>query len=1320
MPQNAGGKRTKTRWGLVHSTGEKQLSDDSIPVPHLLALSSDNSVLESTNVAVKETKQVLDIDNLRNFMAKSSSENSLNTLCRTQFHHSLPEQSSLSSSDVVVSSDILDQRTSSRSTSPIIVQEKIKQNTDLKQAVDDSFTTFCLENPDNSEHEILVFDDNSDTSSGNLDQRSTSFSEPTNLVLTEKSLGLELNHTGPDLHHLIDQTLVNRRDDQFEVTDEIQFNDRMTTFEKEYSHYDRSEIASVQTVSNKDQTKIPTPSIELEFETGFVTALLDSQAQKSYVRPEISLKFGKVVNGPISSVRMADGHTQNISGHATFVAQIADLSIPFKAAILDNLYCDILLGHDFLVENEVSWDYSACTIYMGTSKRTSVCWTVNKPPQGLGNFDFSEIQISSDPIIHNRLKDILLKYSEVFSGKIGRTKLIDHEIRLKTTTPIALNPYPYPTEKQNIINDMIRDMEEQGLVEPSTSPWAAPIVLAKKKDGSFRLCIDYRRLNEVTESDAYPMPNLNDMIRNMRGAKIFSILDLKSGYWQVSLNPDSRRYSAFRTRRGLYQFRVLPFGLKNSPMTFVRLMNEVLRGYLDDFVQVYLDDIVIYSDTYDNHITHLTKVFERLSRHGLTCHPKKCRLGTTEISFLGHLVDSEGIQKQPEKLNAIREFPIPHRVKELRSFLGVCNWYSQFVDNYTDTITPLTNLLKQGTKWRWGQTEQNAFETIKKALYESPKLSSPDYNKPFCLQTDASEIGVGAVLFQRGDRPEERQIIAYASKKLSETQKRYAAVERECLAVIWAVDKFRPYLEPGPFELLTDNSALTWLHKTKDQKSKLTRWALQLSNLDFKTTHVSGSLNQAPDMLSRNPSDGPPVNEDQLEENLLGVPISSCYTNHSTSDRLFSLICHREGTIDTPFSEEVLKGWQLEDQYINSVRNNITTDCPANNTRRSNAQRKAYIISDDLLRKTVDKFDDSSPFPIVVPLDKTTQILWWYHDHTLASHPGWKETFRAIRQRFYWKGLKDEVRKYVGACHICACTKPLNSKPEDPLSSRKPRQPWEVISIDMMGPYPRTGRGKTCILVATDCFSRWIEAYPLGTATTKVITQTLEREFFSRFGYPRVCLSDNGTQFTSQEMLRALDRWGAEGWTTPVYHPRANPVERRNQELKKGLRAHLMGESHRSWDTKLSSILFAIRNRLNVATGFPPSVLVLGREAKRPGDWALSCSSIIPPQDVNRHRQDNETETFETLYSKANQVSPNESKFSIGDWVYYKAHHLSSADKGFHAGFAPKWAGPVRLVERLGSGVYLTNQRPPRKLHVSCLKPSQNTESSIEGTIIPQ
>lgn len=237
--------------------------------------------------------------------------------------------------------------------------------------------------------------------------------------------------------------------------------------------------------------------------------------------------------------------------------------------------------------------------------------------------------------------------------------------------------------------------------------------------------------------------------------------------------------------------------------------------------------------------------------------------------------------------------------------------------------------------------------------------------------------------------------------------------------------------------------------------------------------------------------------------------------------------------------------------------------------------------------------------------------------------------------------------------------------------------------------------------MATDCFSRWTEAYPLGTATTKTITETLEREFFSRFGYPRVCLSDNGPQFVSREMANALDRWGTQGWTTPIYHPRANPVERRNQELKKGLRAQLTTGKHSSWDAKLPSILFAIRNRCNTQTHYSPAALVLGRECKRPGDWVLCKGAPNPVVPIEERAAREKRVLNKRVVEIGRDQRP---KFRQGDTVYYKAHHLSNAHKGFHAGFAPKWWGPVRLATQVGKGVFLTDQEPPRKLHVSCLK----------------
>lgn len=1041
-----------------------------------------------------------------------------------------------------------------------------------------------------------------------------------------------------------------------------------------------------------DRSVMPTPAVELEFPSGEVVALLDSQAGRTYVRKWVAEKYGNPISGPEVVARMADGRVINVNGYCELHAKISGLEVRIMAAVLDQLTTDVLLGHDFLVEQGASWDYSAGTIHLGNDQRKTISW--RRPQKTEENtlkpVDLTEVEL---PVgyIGEQLRNVLTQYPTVFSGQVGRTRIVEHEIRLNDPKPVALNPYPYTKDKRAKINDTVKEMEEQGFVEPSISPWAAPVVLATKKDGTHRFCVDYRRLNLQTEPDAYPMPNLHELIRTMGGAEVFSTLDLKSGYWQVSLSPEARPLTAFRTDNGLYQFRVMPFGLRNSPATFCRLVDEVFRGYVGQFVRVYLDDIVVFSKTNKDHLYHLHKVLERLAKFGLTCQPKKCKFGTRNINFLGHMIDGQGIDTEIGKLDIISRFPTPKRLKELQRFLGVCGWYSQFVNRYTELTTPLTNLLAKGVKWHWTNLEQDSFERVKLALVSAPKLSPPDYSKPFCLQTDASEVGVGAILYQRGTQPHEKRIISHVSKKLNSAQTRYSAVERECLAIIFAVDKFRPYLEARKFELLTDSAALKWLQTARDNNSKLTRWALTLGTYTFDIKHVPGTQNEAADALSRNPADGPTVDEEQLENNLIEPPLGDKPATHK--DELFKISGH--DFTDHLTLQEITE-WQRNDPDIQNLIQMTKQD----------TREQPFRLEKDLVYRITPRDEGDDIIAIVIPANKQERILWRYHDHETASHPGWKETWRAIQNRFYWKGMREMVLQYVRECRVCACTKPLNRKPEDAISTRVPRQPWEVLSIDLMGPYPRSARGKTFILVVTDCFSRWVEAFPIGTATTRVIIDALEREVFPRFGFPRVLLSDNGPQFVSKAMKQALNHWGTEGWTTPVYHPRANPVERRNQELKKGLRAQLRDKPHRLWDTCLPSLLFAIRNRKNSKTGYTPSQLVLGREAKAPGDWILLGSRIELPVEAELRRKRARV-VIGTPNDK--QVGKTLDRFSIGDWVYYRSHPLSNAAKGFHAGFASKWIGPVRLGSSLGNGVFFTETKPVIKVHCSALKPAYVT-----------
>ncbi|KAL6417111.1 hypothetical protein ACFW04_014674 [Cataglyphis niger] len=393
---------------------------------------------------------------------------------------------------------------------------------------------------------------------------------------------------------------------------------------------------------------------------------------------------------------------------------------------------------------------------------------------------------------------------------------------------------------QAIIDQEVEDMEAAGVIEPSTSAWSSPVVLVKKKDGKYRFCIDFRKVNDATEKDAYPLPQVTATLEKLRGAKYLSTLDLKQGYWQVPLESKSRPITAFTIPgRGLYQFKVMPFGLHSAPATFQRLLDKIISPALEPNVFVYLDDIIIISKTFDDHLRLLTEVFRRLRDARLRLNPEKCKFCVDQLKYLGHVVDRKGIRTDPEKVSAIENWPEPHTVKQIRQFLGMASWYRRFIANFSTIAAPLTSLTKKNAKWKWGAEETTAFRELKKTLVSAPVLACPDFARRFVLQTDASASGLGAVLTQNFEEGE--RVIAYASRTLNSAEKNYSATELECLAVVWGIRRMKGYLEGYPFTVITDHQALKWLQRLEAPTGRLARWLFELQQYDLE--HILHSLN---------------------------------------------------------------------------------------------------------------------------------------------------------------------------------------------------------------------------------------------------------------------------------------------------------------------------------------------------------------------------------------------------------------------------------------------------------------------------------------------
>ena len=469
-----------------------------------------------------------------------------------------------------------------------------------------------------------------------------------------------------------------------------------------------------------------------------------------------------------------------------------------------------------------------------------------------------------------KIIDLFLRNSDVFVRNdfdLGCTETVRHQIKLTDNEPISMPYRRIPTNQYQEVKNHIQKLLEKDIIQPSKSPYAAPIVVARKKDNSIRLCVDYRKLNQRTIRDAFPLPRIEESLDALHGSTLFSTMDLASGFHQIAMHPDDRHKTAFSTPFGLFEFRRMPFGLCNSPASFQRLMQQIFSDTVFQTLLVYLDDIVVYSQSLDEHLQRLEFVFERLRAHGLKLNPRKCHFFQEEVQYLGYTVSKEGISTSEDKVKVVKDWPLPKTLKELRAFLGFTSYYRRFVSKYAHVAKPLYGLIATFNKNNphksngqlkpfWTPECSTAFNTLKTKLTSTDVSGFADYSKPFILETDASLNGLGAVLMQ--EQEGRRRVIAYASRTLRPTERNdsnYSSAKLELLAVKWAVtEKFKDYLWGSAFEVLTDNNPISYLQTSAKLGATEQRWAMQLAQYNFTIKYRPGRVNTAADAFSRMPS----------------------------------------------------------------------------------------------------------------------------------------------------------------------------------------------------------------------------------------------------------------------------------------------------------------------------------------------------------------------------------------------------------------------------------------------------------------------------------
>jgi hypothetical protein len=956
--------------------------------------------------------------------------------------------------------------------------------------------------------------------------------------------------------------------------------------------------------------------------------------------------------------------------------------------VVDSLAEGVILGWNWLHRQEAVVDARQECLRFGPNERHTIHWVHTTPVAGQVDMGWTtSLATDLSATAFKAYCTMLKSYADVFRDApvLTQTRTIKHDIIVNTEAPIRTRPYPCSDAKRRLIDAQIREMLRQHIIEPTTSLHQSPVVLQPKKDGTLRFCVDYRKLNTHTLDDAFPMGNLQEMIRALGSASIYTKLDLKSGYWQVPLTERAKPLTAFSTSTGAtYQFRVMSFGLKNAPATFQRLMSqEVLVGYLHDFALVYLDDVIIYSRTEEDHLIHVAKVLERLQLHGLIVNLDKCIFARTKIIFLGMLIGKDGNLPEPEHLDAIRNAERPTNKKKLQAFLGLCGWVREHVPRAAEILAPLTALLSN-ERWKWPPQAEAAFHQVKKAFSNIQALARPDPDLPFVLQTDASKHGAAAVLYQEPQEGQ-RRIISYASIKFNETQQRWHSNEQECYAALWAAKRYRMYLEGRPFVLRTDNKALQWLQSTKEEKSKYMRWALQLQGFNYRVEHVPGRENHLADALSRAPQRE--STEDQSTDNpdRLVPPSSTVSALTEPSPPIFGVVYLAQEE-----DEEI--------QHIVQQLQTLTLKEASLRTKAENHLLKEWTLCDNRYLYHGDK--------VLVPTSAVLDVCQYYHDDELAGHPGAAETITAIARFFFWPTLAADVKDYVANCLLCQQTKSGTARPKALLHLRQPTVPFQTLSVDLMGPYPRTQGGSTHLLTVEDLFTRWLEAYPMRRTTTHDVARQLEEHFFHRYGYPESIISDNGPQFR-KAWDNFCQRRGIQPIKTAVYHPRGNPVERQNQNVKTGLRLRMSQlQRHTNWDQHVKPVLFCLRRRVNRALGHSPAQMLFGVTIRRPGEWdsqTLSPPSVAQLREDAKIRQSRYVETIKDSGIESGNL------YQIGQSVLVKNHPLSNKSERKNAGFCPRWLGPFTIQEEIAPDVYtVTNEEGTEKtVHADQIKNAQ-------------
>ena len=1031
--------------------------------------------------------------------------------------------------------------------------------------------------------------------------------------------------------------------------------------------------------------------INLQLNDVRLYAMLDTGSIHTHLGKGLSKIFEEKLRSHEAIVQVGDGTPVDVQGIMNVQVQLGKVrrTVPFR--VTDELLYDCILGVDFMRAFQMSIDSGNDTWWLPDGElhqfhpyKRDPHWFPAIASLG-GLIPASQIQQTTI----NKLLDELIPPPP---AHLGVTPLYEYKIDVQGHEPIRQRNRRYSPKMLAAGHAEVDRMLAEGIIEPSDSPWCSCPVIVPKANGKWRFCIDYRKVNAVTKKLAYPMRNMDDILDMLRCAKYISKLDLSQAYHQIPLEKSCREITAFSMPgRGLFQFTRLPYGLTNAPSLFQRIMDKLIQPDWEPHVFAYLDDVIIVTATFAEHIYWLRKVLTALKEANLQLNREKSEFVCSEVQYLGYLVNQHGLKTDQDKVQPIIDYPAPTNIRQLRRFLGMIGWYSRFIKGLAEYRVPLTKLLKKDVRWHWQEEQETAFLQLKLALTQAPVLARPDFSKPFTLQTDASDYAVAGVLTQEVEG--EEHPIYYVSRTLTKPERNYTVTEKECLAVLWAVDRLQGYLRGEKFRVITDHHSLLWLNNLKDPSGRLARWNTTLQAYDIEFVHRKGAHNKVPDALSR-----------------------ACENTASGTQNTSSLTPAPASSIHP--AEIAALGEILTDDPWYTKKKQQVTKWPS---RYPDLKIENGLLYAHRPNKWIDPIiQDLDAWKLLLPAANRERALYEAHDEPQSGHLGVEKTYARLATYYYWPGCFYDTSCYVKACQECQRHKPDQRPPAGLMNERYVEGPWVVVAADIMGPKPPSKRGFRYIIVFEDIFTKYVEIKALRKADAKSVLEAFEELIINRWGCPQYLLTDNGTEFSNKMVTERLALYGIQQTTIVPYHAQANPVERVNKTLRAMINSYLTND-HREWDEHLKEFSFALNNMVHSSTKISPAFLNFGRN---PVPTALVRKHLDNPQPLRPSDSQTWSDRLKRLPAIFDLVKRNldkaatrqakyynqhrrEVSYSVGDQVLRRNHVLSSAADNFAAKQAPLFVGPATIVKAISPSVYLVEDRDSKKLmkvHVKDLK----------------